>query len=70
MPYTIGRLAEDGFKFDGREKHCTQCGAWMYRFRDGIGIVHWFSKTSNAEDSVYEEHAMKVCDARRAQRNR
>jgi hypothetical protein len=67
MPYTYGRLLEEGWHQTGDKKHCSRCGMWLFCFvKDGR--KRWLNSIERNGETVYQDHDIWICDGRRGRR--
>ena len=67
MPYTFGRLIEDGWHLTGDRKHCSRCGMWLDCFAKA-GRKRWLNAIERDGQTVYQDHDVWICDGRRGRR--
>jgi hypothetical protein len=69
MPYTWGRLLEDGWHDTGQKKHCRRCGMWLHCFVKGER-KRWLNTIERRVETIYQDHDTWICDGRRSRQKK
>jgi hypothetical protein len=67
VPFTLGRLGEDGWIFAAKTKHCNRCGMWLYCFVKNEK-KRWLNTMDRYGERIFQDHDIWICDGRRGRR--